>query len=77
MLTADLDRQEVIAKRLFEKVTYLYQLTLLSRYTDDQSNNWIEPSFNYARETLLKPTPNNFVPLDTDQLSQLMGWLVP
>ena len=77
MLTKDPDKREMIAKRLFEKVTYLYQLTLLNRYKDDQSNKWIEPSFNYARETLLKPTPNNFVPLDTNQLSQLMGWQVP
>ena len=77
LTTTDQDIRESMAKPLFERVTYLYQLTLLNTYNDKQSNKWINPALNYSRETLLKPTPNFFVPMDIDQLSQLIGWQVP
>jgi acyl-CoA dehydrogenase len=68
------DEMEASAKVFFEKLTSLYQLSLLIDNLNEESKKWISPALNYLKE---KYTPAELVeitPLSVDEVNNLVAW---
>ena len=68
------DEMEASAKLFFEKLTSIYQLSLIIDNLNEESKQWIEPALNYLKE---KYAPSELVqirPLSTDEVKGLVAW---
>jgi len=68
------DEVESSAKPFFEKLTSLFQLSLLIDNLDEESKDWILPALNYLKE---KHTPSELTvvkPLSTVEVKELIAW---
>lgn len=69
--------QEVIeatSKPVFERLTLLYQITLMASYQDEISAVWIGPSIDYWMGELVGNGLGVVVPLERDKMEGMLGW---
>jgi acyl-CoA dehydrogenase len=72
--TLSSDQMEATAKPFFEKLTSLYQISLLIDNLNEESKAWVLPALNYLKE---KYTPSELVevmPLSSDEVKGLIAW---
>ncbi|CAN5383361.1 acyl-CoA dehydrogenase family protein [soil metagenome] len=71
------DEMEASAKMFFEKLTSLYQISLLIENLDAESKVWIQPALDYLLNTY---APNSELkqvkPLSVEQVQGLVAWKV-
>lgn len=68
------DKMEASAKPFFEKLTSLYQLTLLIDNLNEESKNWILPALNYLKEKYSPSELSETMPLSTEEVKALIAW---
>lgn len=65
---------EASARPFFEKLTSLYQISLLIDNLNDESREWILPSLNYLREKYSPADLKEAIPLQADEVKKLVAW---
>ncbi|MES2591895.1 MAG: acyl-CoA dehydrogenase family protein [Bacteroidota bacterium] len=68
------DEMEASAKPFFEKLTSLYQLSLLIDNLNEESKTWIAPSLNYLKEKYNPAGLAEITPLSVDEVKGLIAW---
>ncbi len=68
------DEMEASAKPFFEKLTSLFQLSLLIDNLNEESKQWIMPAVNYLKEKYSPSELKEVKPLSTDEVKDLIGW---
>lgn len=71
LLALERDEQEYQAKRLFSKLTTLFQASLLLRVRDEESKAWIDPSFKYLMHLLGANEPGL---QSVEEIKALIAW---
>jgi len=66
--------KETTAKPLFEQLTALYQIALLLKYKDPQSEQWINPALAYLMSQFRDSKLTIKHPNTTDTIKDLMAW---
>ncbi|MCH2022841.1 MAG: acyl-CoA dehydrogenase family protein [Saprospiraceae bacterium] len=71
------EEQEVIeatAEKIFENLTIVYQISLLSYYRDEISKQWLNTSICYLINTLKKDKLEMKKPLDKKTIEKMIAW---
>ena len=68
------DEMEASAKLLFEKLTSLYQISLLINNLNEESRPWIIPALNWLTEKYSPSTLKEVQPLSVEAVKGLIGW---
>ncbi len=68
------DEMEASAKPFFEKLTSLFQLSLLLDNLNEESKAWILPAFNFLKEKYAPSELKVIVPLSVDEVKNLIAW---
>lgn len=68
------DKMEASAKPFFEKLTSLYQISLLIDNLNDESKAWVLPALNYLKETYTPSELAEVMPLSSDEVKGLIAW---
>jgi acyl-CoA dehydrogenase len=68
------DEMESSAKLFFEKLTSLYQISLLCDALNDESKEWILPALAYLKEQYKPGGLQEVKPLSVEQVKGLIGW---
>lgn len=69
------DEMEASAKVFFEKLTSLYQISLLIENLDDESAAWIQPALDYLKNAYAPSAElKQVTPLSTDAVKGLVAW---
>jgi len=74
LVTLSQDEMEASAKPFFEKLTSLYQLSLLIDNLDEESKAWILPALSYLKEKYAPSELSEVKPLSTDEVKGLIAW---
>jgi len=69
----DADAVQLVAAKTFEKLTLLYQMTILLQQLNDTSKAWINPALDYLQEKLQGKVERDKT-LSVDQIQGLIGW---
>lgn len=68
------DEMEASAKIFFEKLTSLFQLSLLAEALNEESKAWIEPALKFLTERYAGSTLKTVEPLSVKEVTGLIGW---
>jgi hypothetical protein len=68
------DEMEATAKVFFDKLTSLYQISLLVDALNEGSRAWIEPALKYLTEQYTGVGLQVVKPLSVDEVNGLLGW---
>ncbi len=68
------DEMESSAKLFFEKLTSLYQISLLIDALNDESKEWILPALAYLKEKYAPTGLQEVIPLSVAEVNGLIGW---
>lgn len=68
------DEMEASAKPFFEKLTSLYQISILLNELNEESKQWITPAVNYLVEKYSGSALKETTPLSVKQVHDLIGW---
>ncbi len=68
------DEVEASAKPFFEKLTSLYQITLLIDNINNESNQWILPALNYLKGKYIPSELTEVTPLSVREVKELIAW---
>lgn len=68
------DEMEASAQPFFEKLTSLYQISLLIDNLNDESKEWILPALNFLKEKYSPSDLKETKPLSVDEVWGLIGW---
>jgi len=68
------DEMEATARVFFEKLTSLYQISLLIDSLDDTSKAWIAPALKYLTNTYTGTGLKAVQPLSVEEVSGLISW---
>ncbi|MDB5282937.1 MAG: acyl-CoA dehydrogenase protein [Bacteroidota bacterium] len=68
------DEMEASAKIFFEKLTSLYQISLLTDALNDESKQWILPALNYLKEKFNPSVLHEVKPLSVEEVHGLIAW---
>jgi hypothetical protein len=68
------DELELHAKYFFEKLTILYQLSLILKNTDEGNKVWMEPTAEFLKLKLGRQ--ENLKVRNVDEIKGLMGWKI-
>ena len=68
------DEVEASAKPFFEKLTSLFQLSLLIDNLNEESKAWILPAFNYLKEKYAPSELKEVKPLSIVEVKDLIAW---
>jgi alkylation response protein AidB-like acyl-CoA dehydrogenase len=66
--------QEASAKPLFEKFAQLYQLSLMIRYKDPHSEQWLNPAIDFFVDQLRVPQSLKIIPPEQAIIENMLGW---
>ncbi len=72
--TLSSDQMEASAKPFFEKLTSLYQISLLIDDLNEESKAWVLPALNYLKERYTPSELVEVVPLSSDEVKGLIAW---
>ncbi|MES2286174.1 MAG: acyl-CoA dehydrogenase family protein [Bacteroidota bacterium] len=72
--TLSSDQMEASAKPFFEKLTSLYQISLLIDDLNEESKAWVLPALNYLKERYTPSELTEVVPLSSDEVKGLIAW---
>ena len=67
------DEMEASAKPFFEKLTSLYQLSLLINNLNEESKIWILPALNYLKQKYIPSEVTEITPLSTEEVKGLIA----
>jgi acyl-CoA dehydrogenase len=65
---------EATAKPVFERLTLLYQITLLAYYKDEMSEEWLVPSIDYLMKQFSGNALELVQPLDKETVQKMLAW---
>ena len=68
------DEMESSAKMFFEKLTSLYQISLLLDALNDESKVWITPALAWLKEKYAPSELKEVKPLSVEEVNGLIGW---
>ena len=68
------DEMESSAKLFFEKLTSLYQISLLIDALNDESKEWILPALTYLKEKFALTGLQKVKPLSVAEVKGLIAW---
>ena len=68
------DKMEASAKIFFEKLTSLFQISLLIDNLNEDSKSWILPSLNHLKEKYSPTELPEITPLSVDEVKELIAW---
>ena len=68
------DEMEASAKGFFEKLTSLYQISLLVDVLDEGSKAWIEPALKYLTDAYVSGRLKAVKPLSVEEVKGLVAW---
>lgn len=68
------DQMEASAKPFFEKLTSLYQISLLIDDLNEESKAWVLPALNYLKQKYTPSELAEVVPLSSDEVKGLIAW---
>lgn len=71
------EEMEATAKVFFEKLTSLYQISLLVDALDEGSKAWIEPALKYLTDAYVGGGLKAVKPLSVEEVKGLVAWDVP
>ncbi len=70
------DEMEASAKMFFEKLTSLFQISLLADALNEESEPWIKPAINYLINKYSSSALMEEKPLPVDEIHELIAWEV-
>jgi acyl-CoA dehydrogenase len=70
------DEMEASARVFFEKLTTLYQISVLLDEVNNESKQWIAPTVHYLKEKLSTSELKEIKPLNVEEVKGLIGWEV-
>lgn len=68
------DEMEASAKPLFERLTTLYQISVLLDNLNNESAAWINPSVQFLKDRLAPAVLSEVKPLSVEEVKGLMAW---
>ncbi len=68
------DEMEASAKPFFEKLTSLYQLSLLIDNLNEESKEWIVPAFNYLKTKYTPSELTEITPHSVEEVKGIVAW---
>ncbi len=68
------DVMETTAFYFFERLTLLYQISLMLTYQDEKSRSWIAPAVQYFTQQKEKQLTRFSSPPEEESIRQLIGW---
>ncbi len=68
------DEMEASAKIFFEKLTTLYQVSLLVDAMNDESKQWILPALKFLKDSYLPKGTEPVKPLSVAEVKRLLAW---
>ncbi len=68
------DEMEASARIFFEKLTSLFQISLLVDARNDENKAWIEPALKYLTNNYTNDGLQTVSPLSVQEVSGLIGW---
>jgi hypothetical protein len=68
------DEMEASAKLFFEKLTTIYQLSLLMDNLNKETKQWILPALNYLKEKYMHSELKEITPLSVEEVKGLIAW---
>lgn len=68
------DEMEASAKPFFERLTTLYQISVLLDNLNNESAAWINPSVQFLKERLAPATLSEVKPLTVEEVKGLLAW---
>ncbi len=68
------DEMEATAQLFFEKLTSLFQVSLLIEATDQESKAWIAPALNFLRRRYESSAMEKVQPLSLNEVKSLIAW---
>ncbi|HIO67022.1 MAG TPA: acyl-CoA dehydrogenase [Flavobacteriales bacterium] len=71
-----MDQQEAesTAKPVFEQLTKIYKLAVLSENLTDETKAWIQPAIDFLKEDILNTPISKRSPLTKDEVDALIAW---
>jgi len=68
------DKLESTSKPLFEKLTKLYQISVLLDEKTNENKSWINPAILFLKEEIINEGPRVKTPLTKTEISGLISW---
>lgn len=68
------EEMEASAQLFFEKLTSLFQISLLSKNLNDENKAWILPSINFLKEKFSAGELKEVKPLSVEEVKGLIAW---
>ena len=68
------ETRETSAKLFFEKLTNLYQISLLAKQTSSDNSPWIDISIEYLKGAYTSPKLEEDTALSNKDIDQLIAW---
>ncbi len=68
------DEMESVSKKIFEELTFIFQISLLNKYTDESSKTWTLLAMEFLSKKVLNKEVLNDKPKSVDQIDGLIGW---
>tara|TARA_B110000263_G_C14840516_1_gene299539 strand:- start:97 stop:507 length:411 start_codon:yes stop_codon:yes gene_type:complete len=65
---------ESTAKPVFEQLTKIYKLAVLSENLTDETKGWVQPAIDFFTEDLLNTPIGKRSPLTRDEVDALIAW---
>jgi hypothetical protein len=72
--TLQQDEMEASAKIFFDKLTSLYQISVLINALNDESKKWLLPAINFLKEKYSGSELKEIKPLSVEEVKELIGW---
>lgn len=78
LIKMESDEMQANAKPFFERLTTVYQMSLMIKNLDEVSEKWILPALSYFEKKILKGNPllENITVLSEQELDRLIAWRV-
>ena len=72
----EMEQEEIesTAKPVFERLTKIYKLAVLSANLSEETKGWIQPSIDFFTESILNPPISKRTPLTKVQVDELIAW---
>ena len=72
----EMEQEEIesTAKPVFERLTKIYKLAVLSVNLSEETKGWIQPSIDFFTESILNPPIGKRTPLTKVQVDELIAW---
>ncbi len=65
---------EATAKPVFERLTAIYQISIMAFYKDETSEEWLAPAIHFLVNKLKNETLHKVVPLEKSEVEKMIAW---